>query len=325
MKKFLIIISSILAVIVIGFITLIIIGLNTDSESLELEKTYIETQDKQDLYKLCTALQETNYHEKIVDYYPLLLNDYDFKNYIYQDSYWSDSLVNLETTDIISTYIITYLDAVLTISGIEEYEKQFAIYAPRIAFNIYDNSMPVLNVFELHFYNESGIEISGIDKEKTNTYLTLLSDYINKLKIDTTRKDYINLFIYSWYSEINNVDKMNQQRSLVSKQFTSCDFFEWEKELGDGYTLAFSSADKKALLGKHNYSDKFLIDIGYDIKQYAFDYRYIYIMQIKDNNEYYYIIDTKTHKISAPYNNCGDFENECLDLGMAPELKDIEQ
>ena len=48
-------------------------------------------------------------------------------------------------------------------------------------------------------------------------------------------------------------------------------------------------------------------------------------MQIKDNNEYYYIIDTKTHKISAPYNNCGDFENECLDLGMAPELKDIEQ
>ena len=321
-KKIFIIVLSIIFVCIIAFWGLIKVALNTDSEALELENVYAETQTTQDLYNLCTALQDSSYSDKITEYYPLLLNDNELEEFIKKDTYWMDSLENLEVSDIIDTYIITYLGAVCDILDTEEFENQIEIYGPKISFNIYNNIMPILDVIELHFYKEIGVEVSGIDKEKTSVFLNALSNYVNDSNLNVEKKDYINLFIYDWCSKTSNTEKMNEQRNLVSKPFTSTDFFEWEKDLVNGYKLSLSSADNKILLGRDSYSDKFLIDIGYDIKQYAFDNRYICVLQNKDDEEFYYIIDSEKNIIFSELSK-KDYEKKIQELNLKLELKDI--
>ncbi len=321
-KKIFIIVLSVILVCVIVFIGLMKVALNTDSEALELEKVYAGTQTTQDLYNLCTALQDSSYSDKITEYYPLLLKNKDLEEFIKKDSYWSEPLGNLEVTDIIDTYIVTYLGAVCDVSVTKEFENQFEIYAPEISFNVYNNIMPVLTVIELQFYKEIGVEASGVDKEKTNTYLAVLSNYVNNSNLVVEKKDYINLFIYDWCSKTSNTEKMNEQRNLVSKPFTSTDFFEWEKDLVNGYKLSLSSADNKILLGRDSYSDKFLIDIGYDIKQYAFDNRYICVLQNKDDEEFYYIIDSEKNIIWGDLSK-QDYDKKIQELNLNLELKDI--
>ena len=321
-KKIFIIVLSIIFVCIIAFWGLIKVALNTDSEALELENVYAETQTTQDLYNLCTALQDSSYSDKITEYYPLLLNDNDLEEFIKKDTYWKDSLENLEVSDIIDTYIITYLGAVCDIFDTEEFENQIEIYGPKISFNIYNNIMPILDVIELHFYKEIGVEVSGIDKEKTSVFLNALSNYVNDSNLNVEKKDYINLFIYDWCSKTSNTEKMNEQRNLVSKPFTSTDFFEWEKDLLNGYKLSLSSADNKILLGRDSYSDKFLIDIGYDIKQYAFDNRYICVLQNKDDEEFYYIIDSEKNIIWGDLSK-QDYDKKIQELNLNLELKDI--
>ena len=321
-KKIFIIVLSIIIVCVIAFIGLIKVALNTDSGALELEKVYTETKTTQDLYDFCTALQDSSYSDKIIEYYPILLENTDLEEFIKSDSYWSDSLLNLDVSDIIDTYIVTYLGAVCDVFDTEEIENQIEIYGPKISFNIYNNSMPILDVIELHFYKEIGVEVSGIDKEKISMFLNALSNYVNDSNLNVEKKDYINLFVYNWYSETNNIEKMNFQRSLVSKPFTSSDFFEWEKDLVNGYKLSLSSADNKVLLGRESYADKFLIDIDYDIKQYAFNDRYICVLQNKDNEELYYIIDSEKNIIFGELSK-KDYEKKIQELNLKLELKDI--
>lgn len=321
-KKIFIIVLSIILVCIIAFWVLIKVALNTDSEALELENVYAETQTTQDLYNLCTALQDSSYCDKITEYYPLLLKNKDLEEFIKKDSYWSEPLGNLEVTDIIDTYIVTYLGAVCDVSDTKEFENQFEIYAPEISFNVYNNIMPVLTVIELQFYKEIGVEASGVDKLKTDTYLAFFSNYVNNSDLVVEKKDYINLFIYDWYSKTSNTEKMNEQRNLVSKPFTSTDFFEWEKDLVNGYKLSLSSADNKVLLGRESYADKFLIDIGYDIKKYAFNDRYICVLQNKDNEELYYIIDSEKNIIFGELSK-KDYEKKIQELNLKLELKDI--
>lgn len=321
-KKIFIIVISIIFVCIIAFVGLLKVAFNTDSEALEFEEVYAETQNTQDLYNLCTALQDSSYSVKITEYYPLLLNDNDLEEFIKKDTYWLESLENLEVSDIIDTYIITYLGAVCDIFDTEEFENQIEIYGPKISFNIYNNIMPILDVIELHFYKEIGVEVSGIDKEKTSMFLNALSNYVNDSNLNVEKKDYINLFVYNWYSETNNIEKMNFQRTLVSKSFTSSDFFEWEKTLVNGYKLSLSSADNKVLLGRESYADKFLIDIDYDIKQYAFNDRYICVLQNKDDEELYYIIDSEKNIIFSELSK-KDYEKKIQELNLKLELKDI--
>ena len=66
-KKIFIIVLSIIFVCIIAFWVLIKVALNTDSEALELENVYAETQTTQDLYNLCTALQDSSYCDKITE------------------------------------------------------------------------------------------------------------------------------------------------------------------------------------------------------------------------------------------------------------------
>ena len=47
-------------------------------------------------------------------------------------------------TDIIDTYIVTYLGAVCDVSVTKEFENQFEIYAPEISFNVYNNIMYIV-------------------------------------------------------------------------------------------------------------------------------------------------------------------------------------
>lgn len=321
-KKIFIIVLSVILVCVIVFIGLMKVALNTDSEALELEKVYAGTQTTQDLYNLCTALQDSSYSDKITEYYPLLLNDNELEEFIKKDTYWMDSLENLEVSDIIDTYIITYLGAVCDIFDTEEFENQIEIYGPKISFNIYNNIMPILDVIELHFYKEIGVEVSGIDKEKTSMFLNALSNFVNDSNLNVEKKDYINLFVYNWYSETDNIEKMNFQRTLVSKSFTSSEFFEWEKDLINGYKLSLSSADNKVLLGRESYADKFLIDIDYDIKKYAFNDRYICVLQNKDNEELYYIIDSEKNIIWGDLSK-QDYDKKIQELNLNLVLKDI--
>lgn len=307
-----------------SLISLVFIALNFDTNVLEYEELYKETQSTQDLYNLCTVLQNSSNNDKIIEYYPLLLNDKDLDDFIKKDRYWFESLENLDVSDIIDTYIVTYLGAVCTISDANEIKKQIEIFGPQISFNIYNNIMPVLDVIELHFYKEIGVEISGVHKERTNTYLNALSDYVNDSDLTIEKRDFVNLFIYNWYSEINNIDKMNRQRTMISKLFTSEYFFAWEKELINGYKLVLNSADMKIMLGRDSYADKFLIDIGYDVEQYAFDNRYICVLQNDDEKKIFYIVDTQTDEIFGGFEKVL-YEQKCRELGIKLELKQSEE
>ena len=194
-KKIFIIVLSLILVCAVVILGLIKTALNTDSEALELEQVYSETQTTQDLYNLCTALQDSSYSDKITEYYPLLLSDKYLEDFIKKDTYWSEPLENLEVADIIDTYIVTYLGAICDVSSTKEFEKQIKNHAPNISFNVYNNVMPILDVIELNFYKEIGVEVSGIDKEKTNIYLEVLSNYVNDSELVIDKKDYINLFL----------------------------------------------------------------------------------------------------------------------------------
>ncbi|MBE6748839.1 MAG: DUF3997 domain-containing protein [Ruminococcaceae bacterium] len=323
MKKFLITISISIMGILIGFLCLFFVGLNTDSNSLELEDVYIETQSTQDLYNLCTALQESNYHDKISMYYPLLLNDSNFEDFIKCDPYWESTLGDLEPIEIKSIYILAYLDSVFENSGKEKYERVFDEYINQVEFNMHGNSIPILSVVELYYFNETGMEISGLDKKKTEIYLDKLSEYINNANLEQENKNYINLFVYNWYSKINNIDKMNQQRTFVSKMFTNRDFFKWEFELINGYILALNSADNKVLLGQLSYDNYFLIDIGYNIEKYAYNDKYICVLQSKENKENYYIVNTETYEVLGAFEK-NMYQQKCKELSIKLELRNID-
>ena len=76
------------------------------------------------------------------------------------------------------------------------------------------------------------------------------------------------------------------------------------------------------MLGRDSYSDKFLIDIGYDIKQYAFDNRFICILQNKDDEDFYYIIDSEKNIILADLSK-QDYDKKIQELNLNLVLKDI--
>ena len=327
MKNFLSILKKIFVVFLVvfvlalaGLVGLFVIELKTDPESLELEEIYVQTQSEEDLYKLCTALQESDYREKIVEYYPLLLNDTRLESFIENDPGWEDALNNMEPKEIKESYIIAFLDSVLEESGTMEYKKSFDRYIDQVNFIVHENGMPALSVLELYFYKESGMEISGIDKKKAEIHLDTLSEYINSADSDSQTKDYVNLFIYSWYSKIGNIEKMNNQRKQISKMITSTAFFKGEEELINGYILAFDVADKKVVLGKYSYADYFLIDVGFDVVQYACTDRYICVLQNLDGEENYFIIDTETGDVSALQNKLG-FDEKCREININPEFK----
>ena len=73
MKKFLTYFFIVVAILLTVIIGLISFTLNYDPNALELEDIYNETKSTEDLYNLCTALQETNYYNKIIEYYTILL------------------------------------------------------------------------------------------------------------------------------------------------------------------------------------------------------------------------------------------------------------
>ena len=319
MKKFLTYFFIVVAILLTVIIGLISFTLNYDPNALELEDIYNETKSTEDLYNLCTALQETNYYNKIIEYYTILLLENNVEEFIKNDEYWYSSLENMSAEEIKSIYVVVLLDAVLENEGEAEYSKYFDAYIDSINFTLHEDGVPILSVMELYFFDLTGIDISGLDNKNIEIYLEKLSLYINSSSKDIEVKDYVNLFIYNWYSKINQLEKMNTQRTFVSKPFTYRDFFSFEKDLTGGYVLAFDSSDNKAVVGKNSYNDFFLIDVGYDVQKYANNDKYICIQRIHENQELYYIIDTETNILFRELDE-KTYEKKCQELNISLEL-----
>ena len=320
MKKFVFI--TILICLIVSAI-LFCVNNNCDNKLNELEKTYNKTNQIEDLYFLCREIEFDEY-EKIIKYYPLLIKSDELVGFIEKDSYWEIELTKMTPSQIKNIFVLSYLDSVLTMNGEIQFNSAFNEFCNHLDFGEKDNDLPILVYLNIFFFNETGVYESGLDKEKTGIYLETLSRFVNSSNLTEKQKDFCNLFIYTWYVEIGDTTSSEKQRDFVYKPFTSTHLFENKIDITNEYILGYSNSDDAFLLGKKSYLDKILVFVGYDIEAYSYYNEYICVLQNKEEQTRYYIINTSNDEVSGPLNKF-IYEEKCKELDLTFELSKIRQ
>ena len=304
-------------------VVLFCVNNNCDNKLDKLEKTYNKTNQIEDLYILCREMEFDEY-EKIIKYYPLLIKSDELVGFIEKDSYWETELTKMTPSQIKNIFVLSYLDSVLTMNGEIQFNSAFDEFCNHLDFGEKDNDLPILVYLNIFFFNETCVYESGLDKEKTGIYLETLSRFVNSSTLTEKQKDFCNLFIYTWFVEIGDTTSSENQRDFVSKPFTSTHFLENKIDITNEYILGYSNSDDAFLLGKKSYLDKILIFVGYDIEAYSYYNGYICVLQNKEGQTRYYIINTSNDEVSGPLNKF-IYEEKCKELDLTFELSKIRQ
>lgn len=163
-----------------------------------LEEKYNKTHNYNDLIDLCRNLYGTNNYDKLIKYYPKMLNEKD------------TFIKNVETSEDVETeysiYTFWYLKALLHSKQYDKYKTEFNNYFDKL------NSLAIIE----KLYNNY-IKNDSFNNQELNTILESAQDNVKKINgIKTPSKDQINRYktlqniIYNIYSKTNNEDEASK-------------------------------------------------------------------------------------------------------------------
>lgn len=163
-----------------------------------LEEKYNKTHNYSNLIDLCRNLYGTNNYDKLIKYYPKMLNEKD------------TFIKNVETSEDVETeysiYTFWYLKALLHSKQYDKYKTEFNNYFDKL------NSLAIIE----KLYNNY-IKNDSFNNQELNTILESAQDKVKKINdIKTPSKDQINRYktlqniIYNIYSKTNNEDEASK-------------------------------------------------------------------------------------------------------------------
>ena len=163
-----------------------------------LEEKYNKTHNYSNLIDLCRNLYGTNNYDKLIKYYPKMLNEKD------------TFIKNVETSEDVETeysiYTFWYLKALLHSKQYDKYKTEFNNYFDKL------NSLAIIE----KLYNNY-IKNDSFNNQELNTILESAQDNVKKINgIKTPSKDQINRYktlqniIYNIYSKTNNEDEASK-------------------------------------------------------------------------------------------------------------------
>lgn len=163
-----------------------------------LEEKYNKTHNYSNLIDLCRNLYGSNNYDKLIKYYPKMLNEKD------------TFIKNVETSEDVETeysiYTFWYLKALLHSKQYDKYKTEFNNYFDKL------NSLAIIE----KLYNNY-IKNDSFNNQELNTILESAQDNVKKINgIKTPSKDQINRYktlqniIYNIYSKTNNEDEASK-------------------------------------------------------------------------------------------------------------------
>ena len=163
-----------------------------------LEEKYNKTHNYSNLIDLCRNLYGTNNYDKLIKYYPKMLNEKD------------TFIKNVETSEDVETeysiYTFWYLKALLHSKQYDKYKTEFNNYFDKL------NSLAIIE----KLYNNY-IKNDSFNNQELNTILESAQDNVKRINgIKAPSKDQINRYktlqniIYNIYSKTNNEDEASK-------------------------------------------------------------------------------------------------------------------
>lgn len=291
------------------------------------EKDYVNSKSYTDLYNLCNSLFITKRYEKILEYYPLLLETEGFDENVKKDESWNHDKKE-STQEIKSTFVIAYLNAYTEVNGSDGLIDEMNRYSKYFYWNIDDeNTNLMFSTIVMFLHKNPKTLISVYDTDKGEKFLYTFKGFVKSAELSKSTKDFCDIFVKESLLLINSY---NEQKTLaIVNDYDGVDYRfypgdEYCIPLINGFSIIKDEFENEIYLGKVSYLDNVTVWVDGKITSYFCSDEYIFVEQKHEQEtKSYYIIDLANESIGGPY-NLNAYNQELKRIGLKVDLTPVE-
>lgn len=239
-KKITIIVLVLIFVVSLPFMFLTVLS----KLSLPLaEHKFDSNPTKQNIFNVCNLLVGDENHSKIIEYYSIMLEEYDIVDVITQSDIINSELQEDDSSSYdgyVDLYVVQYLNAIYEEKGEEAFLSELTKYQNYLKLGKIDknNSCELFKVIQSYFPYKYSSNTSKINEKKVEFCLQLISKQLDEKEYTVYEEILFYEFLKIWYGEIGcqkEFDfyrlKLNEANKEVdSDKFSSFDLRDFKTE-----------------------------------------------------------------------------------------------